>query len=101
MKLQGYQPIYQEPFLLVSFLLPGVTPIQMDESALSSAIFDSLRKCIQLREKYTEVGLQRKQDNPRDYPNLAIAPATSSNLVPIKVHFIKCVLLLLFSTSMS
>lgn len=89
MKLQGYQLIYQEPFLLVSYLLPGVRSIPMDESALSAAIFDSLRKCIQLREKYTEVGLQRRQDNPRDYPNLSIAPATSSILVPIKVHYIE------------
>lgn len=46
----------------------------MDEAALSSAIFESLRKCIQLREKYTSIGLQRKKDNPRDYPNLSNIP---------------------------
>jgi hypothetical protein len=42
----------------------------MDESFLSGSIFESLRKCIQLREKYTAFGLQRKSDNPRDYPNI-------------------------------
>lgn len=57
----------------------------MDESAFSAAIFDSLCKCIQLREKYTEIGLQRKQDNPRDYPNLAVAPLSSTPISALKV----------------
>lgn len=63
----------------------------MDESALSAAIFDSLRKCIQLREKYTEIGIQRKQDNPRDYPNLAVAPSTSAaiSMTTLKVLYIQ------------
>lgn len=42
----------------------------MDETTLASSIFESLRKCIQLREKYCAFGLQRKADNPRDYPNI-------------------------------
>ncbi len=45
-------------------------PLEMDESFLSAGIFQSLRKCIQLREKYVAAGLQRKSDNPRDYPNI-------------------------------
>lgn len=49
----------------------------MDESRLSAAIFESLRKCIQLREKYTSIGLQRKRDNPRDYPNTATIPSSA------------------------
>lgn len=68
----------------------------MDESALSAAIFDSLRKCIQLREKYTEIGLQRKQDNPRDYPNLAVVPLTSTAMTALKVHLFGNVLILIF-----
>lgn len=73
----------------------------MDESALSAAIFDSLRKCIQLREKYTEIGLQRKQDNPRDYPNLAVAPLTSTAMIALKVHIYNnfLILFLFFSTN--
>ena len=72
----------------------------MDESALSAAIFDSLRKCIQLREKYTEIGLQRKQDNPRDYPNLAVAPLTSTTITALKVLKISLnCLIRLFSTN--
>ena len=55
----------------------------MDESALSSSIFESLRKCIELREKYTAVGLQRKQDNPHNYPDLSVAPA--SQVAALKV----------------
>ena len=57
----------------------------MDESALSSSIFESLRKCVELREKYTAIGLQRKQDNPRDYPDLSFA-TTKNQVSPIKVH---------------
>ncbi len=52
----------------------------MDESFLSGSIFESLRKCIQLREKYTSFGLQRKSDNPRDYPNIVIAKQGDLNL---------------------
>lgn len=57
----------------------------MDEALLSNSIFESLRKCVQLREKYTAIGLQRKKDNPRDYPNLGIARA-SADQPAIKVR---------------
>jgi hypothetical protein len=50
----------------------------MDEGALSSIIFESLRKCIQLREKYTAMGLQRKKDNTRDYPDLSQIPTSTT-----------------------
>lgn len=56
----------------------------MDESALSASIFESLRKCIELREKYTAIGLQRKQDNPQDYPDLSFAP--TSQVIALKVQ---------------
>ena len=55
----------------------------MDETALSASIFDSLRKCVELREKYTAIGLQRKTDNPRDYPDLSVA--SSPILTALKV----------------
>jgi hypothetical protein len=56
----------------------------MDEVQLSAAIFESFKKCIALREKYCSVGLQRKQDNPRDYPNMTAAalPRCEEHVLP-------------------
>lgn len=51
------------PVQLISFL--------MDEAQLSRGIFESLRQCLTLREKYCSLGLQHKSDNPRDYPVMA------------------------------
>lgn len=64
----------------------------MDESALFSTIFESLRKCIEIREKYTAIGLQRKQDNPRDYPDLSVAPI-STQISALKVKIVKLFLI--------
>lgn len=77
--------IYEGPFLLVNSIAGGVHSSKMDESALSSSIFESLRKCIDLREKYTAIGLQRKQDNPRDYPDLSVA-TSKDQVSPVKVR---------------
>lgn len=38
-----------------------------DESSLASGIYENLRKCIALREKYMELSLQRPGDNPLNY----------------------------------
>ena len=64
----------------------------MDESSLSAAIFESLRKCVQLREKYTGIGLQRKQDNPRDYPNLLTSASVLKPALKVNVAMFNCLI---------
>ena len=36
----------------------------MDESALASGIYEKLKACISIRDKYMEASLQRLNDNP-------------------------------------
>ncbi|THH16717.1 hypothetical protein EW146_g3968 [Bondarzewia mesenterica] len=61
-------PLFEEEELAVEAMHP-LAPLAMpsDMAPEYDHIFDSLRKCLELRDKYMTASLQRLGDNPRDY----------------------------------
>ncbi|THH20553.1 hypothetical protein EW146_g851 [Bondarzewia mesenterica] len=67
-RVTSRSPLFEEEELAVEAKYP-LAPLAMpsDMAPEFDHIFDSLRRCLELRDKYMTASLQRLGDNPRDY----------------------------------
>jgi len=50
----------------MSWEIENLNTAMIDESSLASGIYENLRKCVALREKYMMLSLQVPGENPKD-----------------------------------